>query len=135
MAGDPQQKTINGVTYEVSPFGCRQGLRILTTLTKMLGPAAKELTRGESGALAAVGAMAETLDPDQVLSLAETFAEFITVQMGDKKPRLKDVFEVHFRADYGSMLELLAFAIEVNYGSFLAELKAKPSVVLQAKAS
>ena len=123
-------------------------MRMLVRLAKMLGkPVGDAVSAGESLDLRAAGAMisglADAISEDEFDRLCVAFGARTTVmggnaaqaaqlQYGPKQVPLKDgdIFDLHFAGQYVELVGWLAFALEVNYGSFLAVANAAKSDLL-----
>lgn len=127
-----------GYTYTVKQFGAREGGRMLVRLAKMLGkPVGDAVSAGESldirVAGSVIGGLAESVTEDEFDRLCTSFAKCSTVHGGDaeqpaqlqygrKAIPLSDssIFDLHFAGAYVELVGWLMFALEVNFGSFLA---------------
>jgi tail assembly chaperone len=119
------KKQIGEHEYDVAMLPAKLGLKTLARLGKTVGPAF-------AGDLA--GAV-RSLDPDEILSLAQVFAEHTCVDLGGgRSPQLWQVFDVHFQGKYAALIEWLIFAVETNYADFLSEAGAKVASI-EAKAT
>jgi len=128
MPREPQQKTINGVLYEVTPLGASKGLQLFTRVARVVGPGLERVTSLEdaSGAvLAALGTLAENLDADNLEAICRLLADSTMARVNGKELALGAVFDAHFAGDLGSLFEWLKFGIEVNLGPLLAALGAR----------
>lgn len=106
-------KEIDGKTYTVYPLGAKKGSKLLAALNKVVGAAAGGGVKG----------IFEALDDAMVTRLIDELAPTTTVDLGEgKSPRLDSIFDLHFRSNYGAMLEWLLFALEVNFETFYAAL-------------
>jgi hypothetical protein len=114
---DPQSRTIDGVTYTMTPLPPRQGLIVGTIITKVLGQAGKTPDAPIAGILSA-------LDAKDLQFLCDTYAKITTVDLGNgKSPVLFSIFDSHFEANYGAMTLWLAFCLEVDFGSLFLVMK------------
>jgi len=120
-------KFVDGEAYQVSQFGASQGLKVLTTLTKLVGPSISMAfgAEGQTSETAqaevigrAVNALCEKLDEEKVLNLIKTLID--TALVGEGK---KIVFETHFQGRLGHLFKVLKAVLEVQYGDFLSDLK------------
>lgn len=133
MAIDTRERTIGEHTYRVTKFGAKQGRALLVRIVKLTGPslgaALSALAKGNRGDVEAAIAqglsgglyeLAERLTEAEVGSVLDDFAKYTVVVIGEKEPRLSDVFDHHFAGCYDEMLAWAAFVLECNYGSFFA---------------
>ena len=131
MSIDTRERTIGEHTYRVSQFGAKHGRGMLVRLVKLAGPslgaALSALAQGKlsefEAALAyalsqGVFELSERLNADEFSSVLDDFAKHTVVVIGDKEPRLSDVFDQHFAGRYDAMLQWAGFVVECNYGSF-----------------
>ncbi len=124
---DPQSTTIGAWRYTVKPLPAGAGLALMARLAKMLGAGAAGLLGGDSTSAAvarAVGSLLERVNPEEVVEIARQLAAATEVsQPGAKAPALlSEVFDLHFAGDYMALVEWLKFALEVNFGPFVAGL-------------
>jgi len=111
-------KDISGVTYHIQQLGARQGRSIMTRLIRVVGPAL-----GETEDLD-LTKLFEALKEEDVEALCEAFAKTTRVVTGTNKERvLGDIFDDHFAGKYGAMIKWVIACLEVNFGSFLAEVR------------
>jgi hypothetical protein len=97
---DSQSKEIHGHVYNVTQLGTKQGLKILSRVSK-----------APNGNILALG-------DEDVDYVCDTFAKHTSVDMADKSPQLSAIFELHFRGKYNALVEWLAFCMEVNFSNF-----------------
>jgi hypothetical protein len=128
----PQTKTISGTKYTVTPLETSTGLKMLTRLLRILGPSVKDIRSFgdlKAMALVAFGSLAERLEDADVEAIVQTLAASTKVGNDPKKqPALSTIFELHFSGDYLPLFQWLAFALEVNFGTFFRELVAKGEI-------
>lgn len=126
---EPQDKVINGRNYRITPLGASKGLGILTLLTKHIArglesvPSLAALAEHAGTALADV---ASNLDEAHVDRLCKTLAESAQVEPtpgSENLVPLASCYENHFAGNYGELVAFVAFALEVNFGSFLDLIK------------
>jgi hypothetical protein len=141
MALDPQTRQIGEFSYKVTPFGAKVGNRVLLKVVKSIAPlfmaaaAAGNLKSlsGNFDAEGLAGAVAG-ISEDDFEWLVEKFAEATDLELGDRSPGLKTVYDRHFAGNYLDELAWLAFAIEVNYGPFFQDMKRKAAAKLGSEA-
>ncbi len=128
----PQTKEISGTKYTVTPLATSAGLKMLTLLLRVLGPSVKDIKSFgdmKTAVLAGIGSLAERLEDVDVQTIVHTLAGSTKVGTDpNKQPLLSAVFELHFAGDYLPLFQWLAFALEVNFGSFFRELVAKGEI-------
>lgn len=128
-------RKIGDKTYTVRALAAKPGRATLVRLIRVLGPtmAAAFASAPEgakdapaSGVVDALKEFCARLTEDDLEYFYAVFAECTEVQ-GPSNPGpvpLTDRSLDAFAADYGSMLEWLAFCVDHNYSSFLGDLKA-----------
>lgn len=110
---ESKTKVIDGLKYTVTQLGAKKGMRALTRLARLLGPAFASGDQTE-----AMAGLFSRLTEDDVEYFCDTFAPLTTVEQDGKAPQLSSIFEIHFTGNYSSMLQWLLFCIEVNFGDF-----------------
>lgn len=123
-------KHINGHEYKVRQLGANKGRSVLIRLSKLVGPMAASVaaakdkeTALETAAQAAFAAITE----EDFKFVCDTFAESTDVVMPDgREPQLSKIFDLHFAGEYLTMIQWLAFCVEVNFGSFFAAGRRSP---------
>jgi len=117
---EPQRFEVDGVTYELTPFGARQGRRVFARLTQTIGPALAAATKDTQDLEAAIGTLTKAVDPDLVDELCDACAPHCRVQIGAKMPELTpEVFDEHFAQRYVAMLQWLLACLRINFSDFL----------------
>ncbi len=121
----PETKTVGGHSYTTTPLDAVRGRRVFMRLARIVGPAFAQLNAGqdEASQARAFGEAIKNLSEDDLDYFCDVFAEATTVSggnYGSKAPVLKDVFPLHFTANYGEMTVWLVFCMKVNFGSFFA---------------
>ena len=120
-----QEKTIDGLRFAVTQLPAMKAFRTLNRIGRALGPAlAKGLGAlkgklGDASVEALGGAATELfarLSDDELEALTRELLTFCTV---DGKP-LMPQFDLVMQGRMGTLLKLLRFAFEVNYGDFFA---------------
>jgi hypothetical protein len=119
-------KDIDGITFTIQQLGAKDGRRVLTRITKVVGSG----FAGDSFA-AAVQALTDA----DVDFLCDTFAANTTYSEdgGQHTYELAKLFDEIFADKYGTMLRWLWACLEVSFGSFLGELGITPGVVSELK--
>lgn len=137
-----------GYSYTVQQLAARQSARVFVRLTKLMGKpladaiAAQGNFQDKDAAKLFTG-FVEALSEEEFEKLCTVFAKCSTVSGGDsdqpsqlqygpKAVSLKDtqIFDWHFAGSLGEMFGWLRFCLEVNYGSFLGEIRAVLAGVL-----
>lgn len=131
---EPQRKTIDGVTFEVTPLGFRKGRQAFTRLAKALGPAlgaaesVTELAQGQ-GVNKVLERLVGEVSDDDLDWFSETFAETTRFSRdGERWPTMRSAEQ---DALFGGNLTLffrwLMFCMEVNFSDFLGLLRSAKS--------
>jgi len=116
------KRTIDGVTFEVTPLGFKQARVAFVRLTKALGPALAHVDTDAPDMAAALSALVERVGDDDLEWFADVFGETTRFSTdGSKWPYLHaDLRESLFSG--GKLMlffQWLAFALEVNFSDFL----------------
>lgn len=128
---ETRERQIGELTFKVTQFGARQGLAVLTRLMKLVGPGLQAATTGDDGQ--AIAKLITSLDPNEVLSLAEEFASKTMIRriaqtaQGPKwvdAGKLDTQFDEVFADKYDELIEFLVFAVVVNFERSLKRGKA-----------
>jgi hypothetical protein len=137
MALKLEKKRIGRFEYEVKQLGAIAGRDLLVRLAKTLGPALGMVLNGKASlahAGAALAVAAEHLDPAELEHFCDVLgrSSSVYVQEGGKsvvKTLDLGFQELHFAGEYAEMFEWLGFALEVNFGNFIAAVKARAASV------
>lgn len=132
MAIQRKSRVIDGRTFEVEQLGAMAGIKMLRRLTAALGPALAKLVgdakgggavldRSVSELAGAVEALVDRLPEAELESLIKALLQGATI---DGKPLLA-VMELELAGQTLTILQVVAFAIEVNFGDFFAALGAR----------
>lgn len=139
MARHKHTTTIEGLEFAVIEFPATEGLRLLTTLTKLLaGPVAAALEALPPGGLArlldqemnfslvgkAVGALSDRLDEDQVDELVKRLLACTYLDGKEVRPQ----FDVLFQGRYTTLFKLVWYVLRVNFEVPLADWLAAASM-------
>lgn len=124
---EPESLEIDGVTYVVKPLPASKGIDLTLRLGRILGPTLAEITKlagqpaGEvkGKGLDIIGRAAaelfERATTDQLKAVWLPLAEETRVELeGGKKPKLSEVFDLHFMGRLDLFARWLTFALEVN---------------------
>jgi hypothetical protein len=103
----------------VTQLGFEEGMDLLVLLTKTLGPSLGALAADSTQIAPALSEFAKQLNNQDLKSVIATSAKSTRINReGDKWPILEP--EVDLAGEYKFMFKWLGFALETNYGSFLA---------------
>lgn len=113
-----KQKEVNvgGEQYLISTLPATKGLKVLKSLTKLLGPAFAELTKGGDGeevnlVSLAVEKLIDNLDNCDVESLVVSLMTCVT------KQNMAINFDMEFAGSYDKLFLLAKEVVDLNYGS------------------
>ncbi len=129
-----ETRTIGEHEYTVYQLGAKEGREILRRLVKVLGASFDVVARewGTGGFTSNLPAMArgavavvENLEGPDLVAFCDAFGKSSTVRLGEKNPKVADVFDLHFAGNYDEMVLWLVFALEVNYAGFFRGMLAK----------
>jgi hypothetical protein len=137
------EKVIDGETYEIRMLDGVVGFRLYTRLLTCAGGALQALGKidaeGDRTELAAraIGALLASLPQDLYEEARGLFADNTTVfKASGQKPRLKNVFGLHFAGRYAHLTKWMVECFRVNFADFLDEGGPLSSLIgLAAKAS
>jgi hypothetical protein len=138
---EPVKKTIDKIDYTALPLPARQGLQLLTKLTKMVGDSAlvfaargfEDIKNGNGVdfevATYAVQRLVEKLDERDVLSTVLEILDCVHCieAQGDLSDEVK--FDMHFRGKMLHLFKVLQFALEVNFRDFFDAVPSRKSVM------
>lgn len=136
---EPKQKTIDGHLFTVSPLPAMRQYKLLARIAKRLGPGLSKLAplmagkgvdlqKLDVGLLASAGAsLFEALDENEAEAVLK---ELLETALMDGTP-LMPVFNVALQGQMGTVLKLLGFGLEVNFGGFFAGLGGGGTGLLQ----
>ncbi len=127
-------KTIDGISFEVTQFPAMRGFALLAKLLKLLGPAIGALgsVQGISADtdISAIGPALSTafmsLDPDQASALALDILKCTAATISDEKGMRRvelsssQSVDLVFSSRLKTMLQVLVFAVQVNYRDFFS---------------
>jgi hypothetical protein len=131
MSRAATEKEIEGVKYTVSPLPPRQALRMLARLGKLAGPAIEQFASAAKGSkgLGDLDVVAAGKALAMVFTNAEPeeFERIVTELLGSLTrggvPVASGALDIEMLGKVDVMLELAAFALRVNYGSFSGALR------------
>lgn len=119
MARKSQDRSIGDAVWSVSQFPATEGLAILTRLLKLVGPALGSVARGEGTALEVgsfVAALVDQLDEADTVTLIKRLLRDTRKEGREVLP----TFDTEFMGNYFTLLTVIGFVLEVNYGDFFA---------------
>lgn len=124
---EPESTEIDGVTYVVRPLPASKGIDLTLRLGRILGPTLAEVTKLAGASkedvkgkgLDIIGRAAaelfERATADQLKAVWLPLAEETRVELeGGKRPKLSEVFDLHFMGRLDLFARWLTFALEVN---------------------
>jgi len=128
---EPQKKTIDGITFEVTPLGFKQGRKAFVRLSKALGPA---LGAAPSVDALKAGRNVSAILERLVAEVSDDDLEWFASTLGDKNTRYSTDLEAWpflnsanretlFQGRLTLFFKWLIFALEVNFSDFLDLLK------------
>lgn len=120
MSLEPEKFTIGAQTFELTPFGVREGRRLLARIAQALGPALTSATSSERNVEAAIGDLLGACDPDLIDTLCDACAKKCSYQAGDRWPPLDDAhLDLLFARNYADLIAWLAACLRINFADFL----------------
>ena len=126
MGRKSQDRAIGEGVWTVTQFPATEGLAILTRLLKLVGPAMGALARGEAGQVEVgtfLAALIERLDEADTVALVKRLLKDTRKDGREVLP----VFDIEFMGNYHTLLSVLGFVLEVNYGDFFAAMNQQGS--------
>ncbi len=127
MAITKKKRTIDGVEYEVTQLGAKEGRALFVRISKMAGPVLGELAKLNMSRVMdsdisqigpALDALTRNVSEEDLDVLCSKFAERSAYRDGKDWPELDRHFDEHFAGAYLRMIKWLLFCIEVNYADF-----------------
>jgi len=126
------ERKIGNHTYRTEPLNAVASLKLLTRLTKILGPALRHLNaafdadegKRDAAALAAFGSVIESVDPEEFQSLIIETASMASIQANGAYEPV--VFDFHFTGNLLEAFQVVLFVLEVNFKGFFDGAKASP---------
>lgn len=129
---------INGATYSITQLPAMRGMRLFARVARFLGPALGKL--GVSGQKAggvseevlgaAVEALFERLAPDEFEAVLTEFFWSLKRDGRDVAPKASgSQFDLEMAGQLVTILQLVKFAFEVNFGNFTAAAAVKMAVL------
>ncbi len=114
-----KEKIINGVRFKVNQLGFADGMELLSTIGRLVGPALSDSDKG-SNPTAMIGDIIGRLSYPELISITEKLAKSTRIE---REPGRWPVLEpeVDLAGNYDLTLRWLGFALEANYGDFFDE--------------
>jgi hypothetical protein len=113
-----KEQTINGIKFKVTQLGFADGMELLTTLGRIIGPAISDPKKAVSPA-AMIGDIISRLSYPEIASITDKLAKTTRIEREPGRwPMLEP--EVDLAGNYDLTLRWLKFALEVNFGDFFA---------------
>lgn len=131
MALEVKTERIGDYTYRVTQLGARESGRVFFRLCNIFAPifdgldikGSKDL---EAAALGGISRALKTIKAEDFEFLVTAFGKSTEVETSPEVwPRIDKVYEEHFAGRFGDQFRWVAFCINVNYASFLGDIKAK----------
>lgn len=132
MGTEKKTHTIGGHEYELETFGARQGMAVLLTLTRFLGPAladvmgaGQDVEASLSRGLATFAATAKPADLDTLVDAFSGRTKLLleaTTKAGTRKvpTALAPILDDHFAGRYTDLIQWLVWCIQENFSGFFA---------------
>ncbi len=127
---ETKTKQIDERSVSVTQFPARKGLKIKLRLLKMVAPGLASATGILQGGLEvdfdskvlayAVGQLVDSMGNDATVDFI--VKELMQGTRLDDKEITDSLFDMEFAGDYGLLYKIIAFILEVNYGSFFENL-------------
>lgn len=123
MAFKSEAKQIGAYTYKVTQLDAIRGRRAAVRLGKVIAPALD----ADSISVDSIGKMLAKALGSLTEDDFDYFCDLLSAQTSVKgpgfkgEPQLADVFATHFADRYADMVQWLAFALKVQFGSFFGE--------------
>jgi hypothetical protein len=111
-----KEAIINGTKFKVTQLGFADGMELLTTLGRLVGPALSDTSKINNPA-AMIGDMLSRLSFAEIAGVTDKLARTTRIE---REPGRWPVLEpeVDLAGNYDLTLRWLKFALEVNYGDF-----------------
>lgn len=113
-----KEKIINGLKFKVTQLGFADGMQLLTTIGRIVGPA---LSSGsKDNPMAMIGEIVQKLTFEEVDNITEKLSKTTRIE---REPGRWPVLEpeVDLAGNYDLTLRWLGFALEANYSDFFSE--------------
>lgn len=113
-----KESIINGCKFKVTQLGFADGMELLTTLGRIIGPSLSDTKKIENPA-AMIGDILGRLSFTEISSITDKLARTTRVEREPGRWPLLEP-EVDLAGNYDLTLRWLKFSLEVNYGDFFA---------------
>jgi len=113
-----KESTIDGIKFKVTQLGFADGVDLLTTLGRIIGPALSDPQKTKNPT-AIIGDIVARVSFGELIYISEKLAKSTRIE---REPGRWPVLEpeVDLAGRYDLALRWLKFALEVNYGDFFA---------------
>lgn len=111
-----KEAIINGMKFKVTQLGFADGMGLLTTLGRLIGPTISDANKTHNAA-AMIGDIIGRLSFAEIASITDKLAKSTRVEREPGRWPLLEP-EVDLAGNYDLTLRWLKFALEVNYGDF-----------------
>lgn len=133
---ETKTRSIDGMTFGVTQLPAIRGLRLFNRLGRVLAPALARAAGSQAGGEVDLGGLAGALDllfsklsDDELEGITRELLWNATVE---GRPLLQEM-DATLGGKVGTLLKLVGFAVEVNYGGFFAALRGLvPALVRKA---
>lgn len=113
-----KEAIINGTKFKVTQLGFADGMELLTSLGRIVGPVLSDTTKTQNAATM-IGDILGRLSFAEITNITEKLARTTRIEREPGRwPTLEP--EVDLAGNYDLTLRWLKFALEVNYGDFFA---------------
>jgi hypothetical protein len=119
---ESQSKTIEGRTYTVTQYTALRALDVFELVSPVLAPAfAKLAGAGQEADIGpAIEALVARLGGGKLRQLANALLEPVQVTENNRIRNMLDGFDIAYAGRLGEVFQVLAFAVEVQFGSFFS---------------
>jgi hypothetical protein len=114
-----KEQTINAIKFKVTQLGFADGMELLTTLGRIIGPALSDPQKAKSPA-AMIGDIIGRLSFAEISTISDKLSKSTRIERDSGRWPLLEP-EVDLAGNYDLTLRWLKFALEVNYGDFFVE--------------
>ena len=111
-----KEAVINGTKFKVTQLGFADGMELLTTLGRLVGPALSDANKAHNAA-AMIGDILSRLSFTEIASITDKLARTTRIEREPGRWPLLEP-EVDLAGNYDLTLRWLKFSLEVNYGDF-----------------
>jgi hypothetical protein len=128
-----KESTINGIKFKITQLGFADGMELLTTLGRIIGPAISDSKKVTSPAVM-IGDIISRLSYPEIAAITDKLAKTTRIEREPGRwPTLEP--EVDLAGNYDLTIRWLRFALEVNYGDFFVAGGLLASVISPAAAN